>query len=116
MVAEIGTIFVDHLLRHCRPEMHGEHVEEGGLRLAEPDRESIGVRRLQTGGMLRFSGDDLVGTLDHAEVALGRTLRLRIEDALEGVLKVRSSHLPAILEFNAMPELKGISLAVTGDG
>jgi hypothetical protein len=29
MVTEIGTKFVDHLLGHRRPEVHGEHVEKG---------------------------------------------------------------------------------------
>src|SRR5215472_12571312 len=66
--------------------------------------------------MLRFPGDDLLGAFDHTEVALRRTLGLGIEDALEGVLEVRGGHLPAILEFNAVPKLEGVGLTVGGDG
>ena len=53
--------------------------------------------------------------VDRAEIAAARTLRRRIDGALERIFHIRRRHGAAIVEFDAVAQLERIGQAVIGD-
>ena len=112
MLAEIGAVFLDLLLRHDMREVDRHDMQEGGVGPGQLELHRIGIDDGDAFQALGRSGGNGVIAFDRGEEAGAGALRLGVGDAVERVFHVVGGHLAAVVELDAVAQLEGEGLAV----